>query len=270
MSNQVATKKVGFGATLASEWTKLISLAAPKRNLVLGIVLGLGLSLLLSIVTAATIDQWPEPQVADYDPIMYPLSGLIIGSIFFVVFGVNAVAPEYASGMIRQTFTVTPKRSRVILAKALAVYIATAVANLLAVVAMIGSADLILSSSGVPSVDWAGVEVWQTIAAVTVVGPMMPLLALAVGFLLRNAAAAISTMIALLFLPFVIGALLPLWWQENVVSLFPSNVNDALMMGHLNDAPQYLDTPVAAVAAVVWLVLAYAVTRLVVNKRDVQ
>ena len=48
----------GPGAVIRSEWLKFWSAKAPRRNLVLGTLLGTGLSVLISLVSALTFDDW--------------------------------------------------------------------------------------------------------------------------------------------------------------------------------------------------------------------
>ena len=52
----------GPGAVIRSEWLKFWSAKAPRRNLVLGTLLGTGLSVLISLVSALTFDDWPAQQ----------------------------------------------------------------------------------------------------------------------------------------------------------------------------------------------------------------
>ena len=51
--------------------------------------------------------------------------------------------------------------------------------------------------------------------------PFFPLIGLALGFLLRSTAGAITAVLAIIWLPDMFGGLLPMWWPENVLSLLP-------------------------------------------------
>lgn len=258
----------GFGATVRSEWIKARTARAPRRNLVLGTVLSIGVSLLLSVTVGATFDEWTPAQQADFDPVVFPLSGSLLLAIFYVAAVVGLVAPEYTSGMIRTTFTSTPRRRRILLAKAVVAAVATGVATLIALVGMIWGSQLVYSAYDLPTVGAGDGDLWRTAVALVVTGPLFPVLAVAIAFILRSAAAAVASTLALIFAPSMFGSLLPDWWQRNVISLLPGPTADSLALGHLQDSPQYLAPLPAAAVIVAWLIGSVAVAGRVLERRD--
>jgi len=258
----------GLGATIRSEWSKFWSARSPRRNLVLGTLLGIGLSVLIALVTGLTFDDWPVQDQATFDPIFYPLSGTLIVAIFYVAVGVNVAASEYSSGMIRLTFTATPKRERVLFAKALVVAIATTIAGLVAMAGMFGLSQGIYGANDLPTASLSDGDLWRTVLAMALLGWLFPVIGTALAFILRSTAGAITVTLALVFAPSMFGALLPKWWRENVISLLPGPASDSIAIGHLDDSDMYLAVPAAAAVIVVWLAVTWFGTRWVVNRRD--
>lgn len=258
----------GFGATFRSEWRKFFTARAPRRNLVLGVVLGVALATLLASVVASTIDEWAPEQRAEFDPLLFGLSGSLFTAIFFVAAAVNPVASEYASGMIRLTFTATPRRGRVLAAKAAVVALATGLAGIVANLGMLLPAQAIFSSAGLSTVGFGDGELWRTVVALVLVTPVLPVLGVALTFVVRSTAAALSILLAVIFLPDMIGAVLPSWWQRNVLSMLPGPASDSIAIGHLTDSSIYLQ-PVAAVAVLIgWVVVLYGLAYVVLQRRD--
>ncbi len=257
----VATSDPGPSAAIRAEWSKFWTARAPRRNLALGTVL-------VALVTGLTFDDWPAQEQATFDPILYPMAGTLFVAIFFVAVGVNVAASEYSSGMIRLTFTATPRRERVLYAKALVVAVATTLAGLVAIAGMLGLSQLIYAANDLPTASLSDGALWRTIISLAVLGPIFPVMGTALTFILRSTAGAITATLALVFAPSLFGPLLPAWWQENVVSLLPGPASDSIAIGHLDDSDIYLAPGAAAVVVVVWLAITWFATRAIVNRRD--
>ena len=83
-----------------------------------------------------------------------------------------------------------------------------------------------------------------------------------------STAAAVASTLALIFAPSMFGALLPEWWQRNVISLLPGPAADSLSLGHVQDSPQYLAPLPAAVVVVAWLIGALVLAGRILDRRD--
>ena len=118
-----------FSVTLRSEWTKLASLRGTSIKLQLAFVLSVGLTALLALIVGATWDDASAADRASHDPAGVGLFGSLFSMIVFAVLGATAVTSEYGSGMIRMTLTATPRRGRVLAAKAAVVAAITLVAG---------------------------------------------------------------------------------------------------------------------------------------------
>ncbi len=201
---------------------------------------------------------------------MTSFSGTMLSGILGIVIGVQLVTNEYASGMIRQTMTTTPNRTRVLLAKASVIAGFLVIPIVLITFGTVWVGQLVFGAYDVPTASVLERENFLTLLAISVSGVFYPVFGVALGFILRSAAGAITTILALMFVPSMFGTLFPQRIQENVLAWLPGNVIDALVMGHwFENEPMYLDQPVAAVGVVAWLVIVIGGAAWLLERRDV-
>lgn len=258
----------GFTDTLAAEWAKLRTWRAIRWSFALAIVLSIAMSALLGLVIGATYDDWPASEQAQFDPILYPMNGIVASLIGFAVLGVMAVTPEYGNGLVRLTFTATPRRSRVVLAKVLIVTALTLVGGMASAFGMYFAGQAVFSTADLPTESVFTGDAMRAVLGIGLLMPVFPLLGLAIGFLTRSTAAGITGVLVLLWAPEIFGPLLPGWWQENVVSLLPGPAGDSVIIGHLVDSRTFSDPAVGALIVAAWLVGAIALSVAMVRRRD--
>jgi ABC-2 type transport system permease protein len=257
----------GLGSVVRAEWMKFWSARSPRRNLLLGTVLGITMSALISLAFGLTFDDLSANEQADFDPLVFSLAGSVLLVFLYAAAAVNTVASENSSGMIRLTFTAVPRRERVLHAKMIVVWIATAIAGTIALVGMLGLSQIVFKANDLPTASLDG-DVWRLIIANAVLGQLVTVLAVPLTLLLRRTAAALSATIALVFAPAMLGGLLPQWWSENVISLLPGPAADNLVLGHVDDSDIFLPAGLALLVVIAWILLAIVVTRTVINRRD--
>lgn len=261
-------RSVGFGATLASEWTKLLSLRSTKITVVLGVLVAIGMTSLLSAVVGSTMSGWPPEQQAQFNPTEFSLFGTIFSAIFFTVLGVNIVASEYSTGMIRLTFTVTPKRTRVLVAKLMLVTAVTLVAGTIATFGMYFAAQAVFEYYGLTPAALSDPDTQRVLVMVSLLGPVWPVIGATTAVLTRSAAASIASVMAMIFAPAMFGGLLPRRWQEDVLAYLPGPLTDSLSLPSTTASPMHLDAPIAAAALAAWLVLFIFAAWVVLTRRD--
>jgi ABC-2 type transport system permease protein len=259
---------VGFGATLASEWTKMISTRSTYIMLGIALVLAVGMTALVSLAVGSTFDDWNAADRASFEPISFSLAGMAFGSILLMVLGVNLVASEYSSGMIRTTLALTPQRGRLLAAKVVLISVVTMVATFIITLLSLGVGMMVLGSYDMPTVSLMDSDALRTIVAITLTSPLFPLIGATLAFLFRSIATPITLVLAIFFAPAMFGPLFPSWWQENVLSLLPSSVADSISLGHIVDSDLYLDPAVAAVVVVAWLVIVIGAAYVTLTRRD--
>ena len=152
-----------------------------------------------------------------------PLSVIFIGLIAVVVVAAMFVTAEYRRGLIRVTFAATPNRGRVLAAKAVVVASAAFVAGLVASVITVPIGISRARNQGqfvLPVPLLTEVRVLLGTAALVAVAAI---LAVAVGAILRRSAAAVTTVIVLIVLPFLLSvAVLPTAAADWVLRLTPA------------------------------------------------
>ncbi len=142
-------------------------------------------------------------------PMGRTLLGVFFGLIAVVVVATMFATSEYRRGLIRATFAASPRRGRVLAAKAAVIGAVSFAAALPAAVVAVLLGEGVLRHNGnfiLPSGALTDVRVVAGSAAVLAVTAV---LALAAGTLLRSSAAAITTVFALVVLPYFFAAALP-------------------------------------------------------------
>ena len=259
---------IPFTATVRSEWAKLWALRSTKISIVLGVALGIGFTALFAWIVGMTHDEWNAAERADFEPIGTALLGGILSAIFFLVVGVKAATGEYASGMIRLTLTATPQRWRVLGAKAIVVGAVMLVAGLVLTTAMFVAAQAIFASYGMQTASLLDGDALRVVLANGVLSPLFPVIALALGFLLRSTAGALIGVFGVILGPPFLGGLLPAWYGDHLAQYAPGAASDAIAIGHLDGAAAGLSPGVAAIVVVAWMAAFLAAAWLVFERRD--
>ncbi len=256
----------GFGAALASEWSKFSSLRSVRVTLVLGTLLGIGSTALFGWAVLATWDDWAVEEQAAFQPAEAALIGMLVTGTVFIVLGVTTVSSEYSSKMAALTFTATPRRHRVLLAKVLVVAAATFVAIALAVTGMVLVTQVMLAGLDRPSADAARVA--RIVLGIAAGAALFSVLAVAITFVLRSAAGSVAGLLALTYLPVIVGPTLPRWWEDHGQRYLPGAAIDSLTLPALADTPAGLSRGVAALVAAAWLGAALGLALVTLDRRD--
>lgn len=151
----------------------------------------------------------------DTDVAQMSLVGVVIGQLAVAVVGVLFVTSEYRRGMIRTTFAASPRRGRVLAAKAAVLGTVSFVVGLVAsVTAFLASQPLLRGSGfGPPAYPVRTLTEWSVLRAVVGAAVLLALVAvlgLGLGAILRRGAGAIAIIVGLVLIPIFIEGGLPL------------------------------------------------------------
>jgi ABC-2 type transport system permease protein len=194
--------------SLHAEWTKLRTVAGPGALL-------LAAAALTTVVGVAAANAVSCPgQACQVDPAKVSLTGLYLGQAVVAIVAVTAVSGEYSTGMIRLTLAATPRRWRVLAAKAAVTGAATLAAGAVAVLASVLAGGALLARHGIDAAHGYealslghGAVLRATVGSVLYLG-LVALLSLGVAAMIRDSAVAIGTVLGLLYLfPIVSGFL---------------------------------------------------------------
>jgi ABC-type transport system involved in multi-copper enzyme maturation permease subunit len=221
LTRRPAYRPATFVDAVRSEWTKLRSVRSTYWALIVAALLGIGLGALISGISANHYATDPTVQ-HNWNATDRSLRSLAIAQLAFAILGVMVVTGEYSTGMIRTSLAAVPKRGRMLAAKAL---VWTAVALVAGEVIsfitfLVGQA---LISGKAPSATLASHDALRAVIGAGLYLAVLGLLGTAVGVLLRHAAAAIGTMVALLLVLPGIAAALPASWSNPIERWWPTN-----------------------------------------------
>ena len=207
---------------LHAEWTKLRTVAGPVWLLLATIALTVALGgLTVGATTYATAG-------AGVDLTRLGLTGVQLGQAVVAVLAVLVVAGEYGTGMIRTTLSAVPHRWTLLGAKAAVVTAAVLAAGTVAVLGSLLVARLVLpgngytAAHGVPPPSLADGPTLRAAAGSVLYLALVALLALGVAAMLRDAAAAVGAVLALLYLlPVLLTVVSDPDWERRIRQLGP-------------------------------------------------
>jgi ABC-2 type transport system permease protein len=224
---RAAYRPSSVGDVLRSEWTKLRSVRSTFWALTVTVVLGVALGAVISAVTAHSYARFSAADKLSWDPTGISQSGMAIAQVAIAVLGVLCISSEYSSGMIRTSLIAVPKRGRVLAAKALVFAGVTFVVGEVTCFAafFVGQA---LISGHAPHAALGDPGVARAVAGGGLYLAALAVLSVAAGALLRHAAAAITCMIAILFVLPAIAQALPDSWRNPVTEFWPTQAGSQL------------------------------------------
>jgi ABC-2 family transporter protein len=157
--------------------------------------------------------------VAPFEPIVDPLHvtffGTIFGLIALIALGALFITAEYRRAMIRTTVTASPRRGRILVAKALVVGVLAFVSGLIgAAVALPIVSHKLVANGWTPPV-WPTLSLTSGIGLRVVLGTaaiagVAAILGLAAGAIFRRSSGAIMATTGLVVVPVILAIVLPL------------------------------------------------------------
>ncbi len=195
-ARRAARPGYSFRSTARMEWLKLRSVRSTPWIVLVFAAGMIGLSVLvLSHENWATM---PAADRATFDPANEGFTGLAPGQLVLGVLGVLAITAEFSSGMIRATFAAVPRRPVVLAAKAAVVAAVTLVAGEVLAFGAFAAGELALRSPA-PHATLGQPGVLRAVLMGGAYPCLIALIALGLGAVIRNTAAAISAVVGMLF-----------------------------------------------------------------------
>lgn len=215
--------RAGFGGALRSEFTKIRSVRSTYWTLLALVVVTVGIGT-LSCVGAISrgADHGPN-----FDPTFRSLVGLILGQLIIAVLGALTITSEYATGMIRTSLGVQPRRGTLFAAKAVVFAVVSLITGLVASFASFFIGQAILSSKHL-NTSLSQPHVLRAVIGGGMFLAVCGLLSFGLGAVLRHTAAAITASIGLLFVILILSNFLPQTWQVHVDKWIPFNAGSQI------------------------------------------
>jgi ABC-2 type transport system permease protein len=227
------TAPVTQNQVINSEWIKLRTVRSSWSVLAATVLVIAGIGLLVSYVNHAHWTTMSADDRANLDPVNQSLIGVNLAELTIGTLGVLVAAGEYATGMVRATFTAVPRRLPVLVAKAGVLAAVTFTICLPSVfIALIGGRTL-FGSYGDPV---GGAQAARAVLGATLYLTVVGVMGIGLGFLIRSTAGGVATLLGvLLVLPITVSAL-PGGFARTLGRYLPSTAGRALFINPHGDA----------------------------------
>ena len=214
---------------LHAEWTKLRTVPSTGWLLVTAIVLTIGASTLATVAEKC-------PASCGVDTTRLSLTGILLGQAAVAVLAVLVMTGEYSSGMIRITLTAVPRRTTALAAKAITLTGVVLAAGIVAVLGSVLAGHFILPGNGFTGahgslpLSLGAVPTLRAAAGSVLYLALIALLSLGLATALRDSAAAIAVVLALLYIVPILSDLGPLnpTWQHRLQRYGPMTAGLAI------------------------------------------
>jgi ABC-type transport system involved in multi-copper enzyme maturation permease subunit len=137
------------------------------------------------------------------------LIGVFAGLIAMVVVGAMFMTAEYRRGLIRVTLAATPRRGRVLAAKAVVIGAVAFVAGLVSATVVVIQGQQVLRGHGVYVWPVTALTEARVIVGTAAVLAVAAVIALAIGTILRRGAGAVAAVITVIVLPYLLTVAIP-------------------------------------------------------------
>lgn len=240
----------GLAATLLSECSKVWTLRFNHSMLALALILCAGASAVFLLTTGVT-QGGSLAEMSTIDVAGTSLLGVDFANLVLIVLCASAVSSEYSTGMIRLTLAATPRRLRVLGAKATVLAATALLAGVVSAIVAFGMGQLVLVMQGVPAMGPADPRLLRLVLGSAIMVPFYSLLAVAFAFITRSAGWAIAAVLAIMSVPALVGAL-PEWGQDLFLPALPSSALHSLSGSVSTSSPEYLAPSPTAFVLLIW------------------
>ncbi len=245
---------------LKAEWTKLRTLPSTWRTAVFAGALAIGFTAAVDLSQLSRHSMTAQ-QYQSFDATSASLFGVIIAATVLGALAVRTVTAEYATGMIRSTFSARPARRLVLAAKA-----ATVAAFVLPIALLVDIAGFALGqrifTSDHLQVALSHPGVPRAIVFGAVAASLVAIIGVGLGGLIRHTAGATTTLTLIIVGDVILGQLLPAGLRQYL----PGTAAQAAITVHRSGG---LLAPSAAIAVLgAYAAIALAAAMLRVAHRD--
>jgi ABC-2 type transport system permease protein len=203
-TRELPAGRYGLGGVIAMEWIRLRTLRSTWWSTAAVVAAMIGLAVLVQYYVPG---HWSTTDRASFDPTENSFAGLAVAELAVAVLGILVAAGEYSSGMIRSTLAAVPRRGLLLAGKAAVTGLAVLVLGEVTALAAFLAGQAMLHSPA-PHATLGQPGVLRAVALGGLYLPLIALIALGIGTIVRRSAAGIAIMVGLIFvLPLVLLAL---------------------------------------------------------------
>jgi ABC-2 type transport system permease protein len=261
-----STGRVNQARVIRSEWTKLHSLRSTRWSVLAAVVLTIGLPAIFAAVTSSHWGHMSSHERADRHPLDIALAGVNLSQLAVGVLGVLVVTGEYATGMIRATFTAVPKRLPVLWAKIVVFGVVTFVLMLPCVLIAFWVSQAILSRHHILQISLSAPGVARSVVGGAVYLMLFGVFCMALGAIVRNTAGGIATFVALFFVIPPLLNVFPTSWQNAINPWIPNSAWRSIFQ--LTHSSHSLSPAGGLAVSLGYIAFAVALTAFLLVRRD--
>jgi ABC-2 type transport system permease protein len=219
-------RRVTQWGVVRSEWIKFRSLRSSWISLVAMVLIVDGIGTLFSALHAHRMESnLPPGAQIQFDAVEVSLRGVYLAQLAIGVLGVLVITGEYGTGMIRSSLGAVPKRTPVLIAKALVFALVTFVVSLPTTVLGFELGQWAQSGTH-DQADLATPGAVRAIVGGAVFLTLIGLLAVGMGFIVRNTAGAIATLVGIVLVAPLLTNALPEPYNTDVAKFLPLNIGN--------------------------------------------
>lgn len=250
---------ITFPRLLRSELIKFVTVRSTVWTLSIAVVIVIG----FAMIGAFASKSQESLEAGDVPGAMAPIIGVYLAQLLYLALAVICIGSEYSTGMIRSTLSAAPERTPALLAKTAVVGAASFVVSFASVLVAFVAVQAILSTTTL-GVDIGDPHVMRMLVGAALYISFLTMLSLSIGAIVRNTAAGISIIIALLIILPVFLPLIPWSPLEELVKYLPGAGESVMVTPGLVAHSAW--TGFAILAA--WTVVATVVASVLIRRRD--
>lgn len=253
-------------AVLHSEWTKIRTVSSTTWTLVCAFAVTIAMGGALSALLKATFDDMSREEQLTFDPTFVSFSGMILGQLAMVVYGVLVVSTEYSTGMIRTSLAAVPQRATFLFSK---IGVATALALAVGMVTSFLTFFLGQALLGEHGTNLGADNVLRAVIGGGLYMGLIALFSMGVAAMLRSSMLSLGILMPFFFLVSQILASVPK--AKTLAQYFPDQAGGKIMQvvpGAMNSDEAPYGPWAGLVIMLIWVAAALAGGYLVLKKRD--
>ncbi|MEU3374950.1 ABC transporter permease [Streptomyces sp. NPDC006711] len=253
-------------AVLKSEWTKIRTVSSTIWTLASALIATVAIGAALCALMRTQFDDLKPAERLTFDPTLISFSGMILGQLAMVVFGVLVVGTEYSSGMIRSSLAAVPRRATFLFSK---VTVATALALVVGLVTSFLTFFLGQALLGPHRTTIGEPHVLRAVIGAGLYMALIALFSMGVAAMLRSSMLSLGILMPFFFLVSQILSAVP--GAKDVARYFPDRAGSKIMQvvpDAMNSDPAPYGPWAGLGIMALWVIAALAGGYLVLRQRD--
>jgi ABC-2 type transport system permease protein len=252
---------VTFPRVVRSEWIKFSSLRSSWITLAITIVVQISFGALLGWDQGKNWAELDQEGAA----LSSVLEGYILAQLVIGVLGVLFVSGEYGTGMIRSTLSAVPRRTPVLLAKAVVFAAVALVSMSVASVGAFYAGQAVLSSSG-HDVSLGAPHALRSVLGTAGYLAVVGLIGGGLGWILRSTAGGIATLFGILLVIPLMMQTLSWSWLNDLGKYLPSEAGGSVISSY--QVPDTLTPGAGFAVLLIWTVAVLGIGAVMLKRRD--